>query len=50
MWNLGKCLKAPGACTSKKGDQLKHVCNHRPDPSRPDIFCGEDHPAFQFHK
>ena len=44
MWNLGKCLKAPGACTSRKGDQLKHVCNHRPNPSRPDVFCGKDHP------
>ena len=50
MWNLGKCLRAPGTCTSKKGDPLKHICNHRPDTSRPDQFCGKDHPAFQFHK
>ena len=50
MWNMGKCLRAPGTCTSKKGDPLKHICNHRADPSRPDQFCGKDHPAFQFHK
>ena len=50
MWNLGKCLKAPGTCTSKRGNALKHVCNYRPDPSRLDISCGKDHPCYQFHK
>ena len=50
MWNLGKCLKSPSTCTSKKGDPLKHICNHRLDLSRPDQFCGKDNPAFQFHK
>ena len=50
MWNLGKCLKATGTCTSKSGSPLKHVCNHRPDMARTDVFCGKEHPAFQFHK
>ena len=50
MWNMGKCLKAPGTCTSKRGNVLKHVCNFRPDPARLDMYCGKDHPCYQFHK
>ena len=37
LWNLGKCLKPPGGCNTRFGKQLRHVCNHRPDPSKPDI-------------
>ena len=50
LWNMGKCLKAPGTCTSKRGNVLKHVCNFRPDPARLDMYCGKDHPCYQFHK
>ena len=50
LWNLGKCIKAPGTCTNKKGTPLRHVCNFRPDPSKLDTACGKPHPAFTFHK
>ncbi len=50
LWNIGKCLKAPGTCSTKKGTPLRHVCNFRPDPSKMDTPCGKQHPAFTFHK
>ena len=49
VWNLGKCLKPTGACTTRGGRQLRHVCNHRPDQSKPDVPCGKDHMAKLFH-
>ena len=50
MWNIGKCLKPPGLCYTKGGKQLRHVCNHRPDPARPAVACGANHSAFFYHK
>ena len=50
MWNLGKCIKAPGACTTAKGKKLRHVCNYRPNPATPGTYCGKNHVAYQFHK
>ena len=50
MWNIGKCLKPPGLCATKGGKQLRHVCNHRPDPARPAVACGANHSAFFYHK
>ena len=50
MWNMGRCPRPPGACITRKGTPLRHVCNWRPDMSKPDVFCGKDHPRFQFHK
>ena len=50
MWNLGKCVKPPGTCTTKKGRLLKHVCNFRPDPNNTQTYCGALHPCFAFHK
>ena len=50
MWNMGRCPRPPGACTTRKGAPLRHVCNWRPDMSKPEVFCGKDHPRFQFHK
>ena len=49
LWNLGKCLRPQGMCSTKSGRILKHICNHRPDPSKPDIPCGKDHMAKLFH-
>jgi len=49
-WNLGKCLRPPGDCKSKKGSILRHVCNHRPDISKPHIICEKSHMAYLFHK
>ena len=49
LWNLGKCLRPQGMCTTKSGRPLRHVCNHRPDPSKPDSPCGKDYMAKLFH-
>ena len=49
VWNLGKCLKPAGSCTTRGGRQLRHICNHRPDMSKPDVPCGKDHMAKLFH-
>lgn len=50
LWNMGKCLKAPGTCTNKKGVVLRHVCNWRPDMSKPNVPCEKNHMALQFHR
>ncbi len=49
MYNLGRYIKAPGTCTDKRGRQLRHVCNYRPDPSKPQDSCGKNHAACLFH-
>jgi len=49
MFNLGKCSKAPGTCTTKSGIPLRHVCNHRANPSNPQDVCGKNHVAIQNH-
>ena len=48
-WNLGRCMKVPPACTTKVGRVLRHVCNHRPDMSKPAIICEKNHMAKLFH-
>lgn len=48
-WNLGRCIRPPGTCVTLKGKPLRHVCNFRPDVSKPHISCGKDHPATLFH-
>jgi len=48
-WNLGKCLKAPGTCTSNRGTPLRHVCNFQPDRSKPNIYCEKAHARTAFH-
>ena len=50
MWNIGKCVKAPGQCMTRKGAKLKHVCNYKPDPNNPRVSCGKDHAALFYHK
>jgi len=48
-FNMGRCLKSQGNCTTKKGRALRHVCNFRPDMSQPAIYCGANHAACHFH-
>lgn len=48
-WNLGKCMKPPGTCFTKKGRPLRHVCNYKPDPNNPSVYCGAPHAACYFH-
>ena len=48
-FNMGRCLKNPGSCTTKKGRPLRHVCNYRPDPAQPAAYCGANHAACYFH-
>ena len=49
MWNLGQCVKPAGTCKSKKGTELKHICNHVADPAKPLEICGKDHIRKNFH-
>ena len=49
MWNIGKCLKPPGACETKAGRPLRHVCNFRPDLNK-NVACGANHAAIYFHR
>ena len=42
-WNKGTCNKAPGTCFSFRGNNLRHVCDFRPDPSNQSLFCGQNH-------
>lgn len=49
MWNLGKCVKPPGSCMTKTGRNLRHICNHRPDPNNPARYCGMSHASCFFH-
>lgn len=48
MYNYGKCVKPAGTCTTRSGIPLRHVCNFKPDPAKPDI-CGKNHPASLNH-
>ena len=49
MWNLGQCTKPVGACKTKTGKDLKHICNHVQDPSKPLEVCGKEHIRTKFH-
>ena len=51
LWNLGKCVRAPGQCSTKMGKKLRHVCNFRADPvNKPLEACEKNHMACFFHK
>ena len=43
-FNMGSCAKTATTCFGPKGNQLKHVCNHAADRSKPADVCGKDHP------
>ena len=49
MWNVGKCNKAPGSCQTRNGKPLRHICNYRPDYSRPMPPCGAFHASCFYH-
>jgi hypothetical protein len=49
MYNLGKCTRAPGTCTTRSGIPLRHICNFRTNPAKPQESCGKGHMAIQFH-
>jgi hypothetical protein len=49
MWNMGRCMKAPGQCATRNGRFLRHICNHRPNPNDPARFCGLSHAACYYH-
>ena len=51
LWNLGKCIRAPGTCHTRGGKALRHVCNFRADPvNKPMEACEKAHMACFFHK
>jgi hypothetical protein len=50
-WNQGRCLAAPGTCTTKKGLALRHCCNFRPNPAtHPHDICQGNHAACFYHR
>jgi len=49
-WNRGQCSRAAGACTSKMGTALRHVCDQKLDRDDPSKRCQGDHQRTTFHK
>jgi hypothetical protein len=50
-WNQGRCLAAPGTCTTKKGLALRHCCNFKPNPAtHPHDICQQNHAAIFYHR
>jgi hypothetical protein len=48
-YNMGKCNKPAGSCTTMKGTPLKHICNYS-DLSNPNaVACGQQHQAYLMH-
>ncbi len=48
-WNKGTCNKQAGSCFSLRGVPLRHVCDHRTDPTNLMIFCGQNHKRLVAH-
>ena len=48
-WNKGSCNKLPGTCFTFRGQQLRHVCDHRTDPSNLSMVCGQNHKRHLAH-
>ncbi len=49
-WNIGKCTKQVGSCTSLKGTPLRHVCNFQPDRfKQPNSYCEKNHTRISSH-
>jgi hypothetical protein len=42
-WNRGLCTKQAGSCTTKSGQPLRHICDHRTDPADLTKYCGLPH-------
>jgi hypothetical protein len=49
-YNRGTCNKAAGACTSKMGTVLRHVCDFKVDRDNPSKRCEGEHQRCVFHK
>ena len=49
VYNMGKCVKPPGSCTTRGGIPLRHVCNFAADMTKPQIVCGKTHPRCMNH-
>ena len=45
LYNLGRCVKPPGSCTTRSGIPLRHICNYRANPSRHQDICAKFHPC-----
>ena len=45
LYNMGKCVKPPGTCATRSGIPLRHICNFRANPSRPQDICAKFHPC-----
>ena len=45
LYNLGRCVKPPGSCATRRGIPLRHICNFRANPSRPMDICAKNHPC-----
>jgi hypothetical protein len=48
-WNKGTCNKQPGTCFSSRGIPLRHVCDHRTDPTNLAVHCGQNHKRLVAH-
>jgi hypothetical protein len=48
-WNKGTCNNQAGACFSSRGIPLRHVCDHRTDPSNLSLHCGQNHRRLVAH-
>ena len=49
MWNIGQCIKPACGCKSKKGTDLKHICNHVAELAKPLEVCSKEHMRKNFH-
>jgi hypothetical protein len=48
-WNLGRCAKAAGSCTTSKGVPLRHSCNWSDLSNQNAKVCGQAHQAYVSH-
>ena len=49
-WNRRLCNRAAGACTSRLGTPLRHVCDQKVDRDDPTKRCEGEHQRCVFHK
>jgi hypothetical protein len=49
-WNRGLFNRAAGACTSRLGTPLRHVCDQKVDRDDPTKRCEGEHQRCTFHK
>jgi hypothetical protein len=49
LYNMGRCLKPNGTCSTRAGVPLRHICNYKQNPAKPLEVCGKTHMAIFFH-